>query len=66
MKDFKKTIRLFGLVVLIVLASLGIGICGGIPIPTSNRKEDSVKIKIEVVESKEDDKPESELLAILG
>ena len=54
MKSFKKILRLLGLVLLIVLASVGIGFGGGVPIPTSNKKEDTLKIKVESVESNED------------
>ena len=54
MKCFTKILRLLGLVLLIVLASVGIGIGGGIPIPPSNKKEDTIEIKVELVESKED------------
>lgn len=54
MKSFKKILRLLGLVLLIVLASVGLGIGGGIPIPPSNKKEDTIEIKVELVESNED------------
>jgi len=54
MKSFKKTLKLLGLVLLIVLATVGIGFGGGIPIPLSNKKEDSLEINVELVESKED------------
>lgn len=54
MKSFKKILRLLGLVLLIVLASVGIGFGGGVPIPTSNKKEDTIEIKVELVESNED------------
>jgi hypothetical protein len=54
MKSFKKTLKLLGLVLLIVLASFGIGIAGGVPIPSSKRKEDTIEISIELLESNED------------
>ena len=54
MKRFKKILKLLGLVCLIVLASVGIGITGGIPIPSSKKKENNIEIKIELVESTED------------
>lgn len=53
MKSFKKILRLLGLVLLIVLASVGLGIGGGIPIQPSNKKEDVIEIKVELVESNE-------------
>jgi hypothetical protein len=55
MKSFKKTLRLLGLVLLIVLASFGVGFGGGVPIPPSRKKEDTIEIKVELVESKEDE-----------
>lgn len=54
MKSFKKILRLLGLVFLIVLATVGIGIGGSVPIPISSKKEDNIEIKIELVESNED------------
>lgn len=54
MKSFKKILRLSGLVLLIVLASVGIGFGGGVPIPTSHKREDATEINIELVESNED------------
>lgn len=54
MKSFKRILRLLGLVLLIVLACVGIGFGGGVPIPTSNKKEDTIEIKVELVESNED------------
>lgn len=54
MKSFKKALKLLGLVLLIVLASVGLGIGGGIPIPPSNRKEDTIEVKVELVDSNED------------
>lgn len=54
MKSFKKILRLSGLVLLIVLASIGIGLAGVVPIPTSTKKEDTIEIKVELVESHEE------------
>jgi hypothetical protein len=51
MKSFKKMLRLSGLVLLIVLATVGIGFGGGMPILPSNKKEDIIEIKVELVES---------------
>lgn len=50
MQSLKKAFRLLGLSVLIVLASFGVGLSGGITIPVSKRKEDN-RVNIELVES---------------
>jgi hypothetical protein len=55
MKSFKRILRLSGFVLLIVLASVGVGFAGGVPIPSSNKKEDTIEIAIELVESQEDE-----------
>jgi hypothetical protein len=47
MKWLKKLLRLFALVLLIVLASVGIGIIGGAPAPVPNRKENGITITTE-------------------
>ncbi|MGK7392485.1 MAG: hypothetical protein ACNS60_19175 [Candidatus Cyclobacteriaceae bacterium M2_1C_046] len=54
MKSFKKILRLLGLVLLIVLASIGVGFGAGVPIPASNKKEDTIEVTVELVESNED------------
>ncbi len=59
MKRFKKTLRLLGFILLIVLASVGIGLGGGVPIPPANKKKDTIEIKVEMLESV-DDKTKSE------
>lgn len=55
MKSFKKILRLLGLILLIVLASLGIGFVGGVPIPPTKKRENTIEIKTELVEDKEDE-----------
>lgn len=54
MQGFKKTMRLFGFGLLIVLAIFGIGIGGGVPISSNKKREDSDEIKTEIVEIKDD------------
>lgn len=44
MYRFFKFLRITGFIILILLASFGIGLSGGVPIPSSNtRKEQSLK-----------------------
>ena len=51
MKKIKKTLKLLGYIVLIVLGSIGIGIAGGAPIPVINRKKDKIEYLVELDES---------------
>jgi hypothetical protein len=55
MKSFKKALRLLGYILLILLATVGIGLMGGVPIPTMNKKEDAIEVLVELVEDEEDD-----------
>ena len=54
MKRIKKIVRLSILVGLIILASIGIGISGGIPIPFSTNRKDTEQQNLEQIDSKED------------
>ncbi|GAA0886507.1 hypothetical protein GCM10009120_51060 [Sphingobacterium siyangense subsp. cladoniae] len=54
MKSFKKILRLSGLGLLIVLASIGIGLGGGAPILSSKKKEDTIEINVKLVENNQD------------
>ena len=54
MEKFKRAMRLLLLICLIILAGFGIGLCGAVPIPQSNKREDPVKIEIELVEDEEE------------
>ena len=54
MKSFKKTMRLFGIALLIVLATFGVGIGGGVPSSPNKKGENLNEIKTEVVEIKDD------------
>lgn len=54
MKTFKKYLRRIGFILIIILASYGIALSGGVPIPL-NRKADYFRTPIELVESKEED-----------
>jgi len=53
MKKIKKTLRLTGLAVMIVLASFGVGLSGGVILPVSKRREEIV-IQVELVEEDEE------------
>lgn len=55
MKTFKKLARHICLILLIVLASVGIGIAGGVPVTPTQRRSENTPATIELVESKEDD-----------
>jgi len=61
MKKFKRILKLLGLICLIILASVGMGIGGAVPIPMVNKKEDTIEL---IVESSEDDKAELNELEI--
>jgi hypothetical protein len=54
MKLLNKTVKLLSITMLIVLASIGIGLGGGIPIQSSKKKEDFLEIKIELVDRDDD------------
>lgn len=60
MKSFKKVIQIIRLLCFIVLATVGIGLSGGIPTPLSRKKESHQPIQIELVEDINDEK-DSEL-----
>lgn len=61
MKNLKKTIKLFGFILLIILASVGVGIGGGAPVLPTGKKEDSIEIKVELPESKDNENEVIEL-----
>ena len=55
MKRFKLILRRLLLISLIVLASVGIGLSGGIPIPSFGKREDKQEINNEAVEIDEEE-----------
>lgn len=61
MKSLKKTIKLFGFVLLIILASVGVGIGGSAPVLPTSKKEDSIEVKVELQESKDNENEVIEL-----
>ena len=54
MKSFKKALRLTVMVLVILLAAMGVGLAGGIPVLFPRKKENDPQIKIELVESRDD------------
>ena len=50
MKKMKRALRLLIFVSLIILASIGIGLCGGVPIPFSRKGRETEREKIELIE----------------
>jgi hypothetical protein len=63
MNKFEKKLRMLGFILLIILAAVGASMGGGIPVlPT--KKDDNNEIKIELVESENNDneKEESEVI----
>jgi len=57
MQHLKKAFRLLCLSALIILASFGVGLSGGVAVPISRKREDN-QVTIELVESGKE-KPES-------
>jgi hypothetical protein len=52
-KNFKKMLRIAGMIMLIALASFGVGLIGGVPIPMNKRRENVIELRIELKESEE-------------
>ncbi|MEZ4886693.1 MAG: hypothetical protein R3E32_18335 [Chitinophagales bacterium] len=55
MKKIKSSLRLLALVCLIILAVFGVGIAGGVPVYPSNKRENNIEVRIELIESEEDE-----------
>lgn len=60
METFKRNLRRLGFILLIVLASVGVGLSGGVPIKSSGRSKQESVIEVELVEEKEDGLEEKE------
>lgn len=54
MTYIKKALHIAALVLLILLATIGIGISGGIPVSASGKKEDTIEVKTEQVDNTEE------------
>jgi hypothetical protein len=52
-KKLKKILRIAGMVMLMVLASFGVGLMGGVPIPINKRRENAIELHVELKESEE-------------
>jgi hypothetical protein len=55
MEKFKRKVRMFIFVALLLLAVFGIGISGGIVIPRSTRKEEIIEINIETEKKEQEE-----------
>lgn len=55
MNTFKRKLRQIGFIVLIILASVGVGLTGGIPIPKTSRKKETHEIAVEKVDEENDE-----------
>ncbi|MEK6152611.1 hypothetical protein WIW50_05100 [Flavobacteriaceae bacterium 3-367] len=58
---FKKALRLLGLMVLVVFAAIGVGLNGGVPMPTANRKKDTIELLMESDDTDEEEAEEIDL-----
>jgi hypothetical protein len=60
MKFFKKLMRMVVLIFLILLATVGVGLSGGIPTPPAGRKDNTIEIRTEM-EEEDEEKPDQQL-----
>ena len=63
MGRFKKIVKIISLVFVILVASAGVGISGGVPMLSMNKKEEKVLHSIEFLDAIKDNQ-ESELLDV--
>jgi len=61
MKRFKQLLRRLLLICLIVLASIGIGLSGGVPIPSFGKREEKQEINNEEFSEEENILPSAEI-----
>lgn len=57
MERFKKIMKLLALICLIIMAGVGVGLTGGVPIPSSGQRNKNIDT-IELVEDKKKDTDE--------
>ena len=63
MKKLKRVMLLMGFVLLMVLASVGMGVAGAVPIVSTNKRKDAIVIDVEEVDA-EDSETDVSLLDI--
>ena len=51
MERFKRILRLFRLILVVVFISIGIGLVGGMPISVNSKREDTIDLRAENVDS---------------
>ena len=61
MKLLRKAIRIIALILLITLATIGIGISGAIPIFGSTKKDEFIETHTEQIDAKEESAEEGDL-----
>ncbi len=57
---YKKNLRLLGLIFMMILASFGVGLVGGVPM-RSFLNQDKFDARIEMIDQKEEDDEDEEL-----
>lgn len=60
MRKFKRALRLIGLIFLLLLASMGVGLIGGVPIQPIRKKEDVIEAIIEMDNASKEDQESTE------
>lgn len=53
MRSFKKMLRLIGLVLLLVLATMGVGLSGGVPVRSVGKRDEMIEISVQLDEAAE-------------
>ena len=60
MKILKRILKLFGLILLIILALFGMAVAGPVPVKPSRKPDNRVEIKTELVVEKKEEESEFE------
>ena len=64
MRNFKLAVRRLAFICLLVLAGLGIGLTGGVPMPTSDKRSQTPDIKIERLREQEEETAQDQALEL--